>query len=658
MDNSKDDGMETKLSSSSEQQDKGLRQDQLVSEPASEVLPSLDEYERDFARKFWKTLFPQADEEELQDFSRWAQGSEYMRMVADLARSSESTASREGAAPGEDPFVGAMEGSPPEVMVALMREVELGGPETARRQLRERLLPTLRLWERDRVGSAENRIDMVLQVVSRAVPSPPCTRAFGDLVAGMRSYLVRFQRPTERSADWLLSWASISDLVGRGRQRPCREQSAFYYHEVLSVLCQEPAWIEENPRLVRVQAANLAGHIIAMGGQQTVEQTPRIGVVVNRVHRLAALAGKPPDHEGGRRAAYWLHRSLGLLEGEAKVEEGAVMRAHIVASMMDVPTAWFFLYEPADDPDASMSSGVGPDSWGRPHVSYTSLVAGMIRPFMVTPEDRDEVAQGFFNAAVNISKSDPSGAPGANDVAEWAVMAFATTGLWWALVLGRDLQEALGPFHGGDCAALLYGHLTRDWLQPGFRTLAGQLGGKGSALPDNAAYRLGRAWENLGLEPASGQEAADLATLRETVHESLGYLLALQGVKWIEGLPEGPIPDDERMEQLVGAMHEVMDAWMGRETREAAAVELGELLSRLAVEARDLPDTVRRYYGGLAGDPIAGETLVSRAGRGPLVEAGVMSKEEWDALANRSVRPSHSVDSIAALLEEHMGWLT
>lgn len=546
---------------------------------------------------------------------------------------------------------------------ARMRATQVAtNPELTYRFLTGPLRATLQVWEDEDRFDAETRVDLVLYPFQSLWPlmrKQPA--AMIKLVAGLRGNFTN-NLPPQITADWLSTLGGIADLCGRLTRTQTLKTSAFYYHEVLSILChpnlKEFVNAVENHRLIRIQANNLVGRMTSLHKGSESEATPQFSQTINRVHSIAVLAASSGPREIN---STQISNVMSIMAINASSDQAMGWSA-MLSSMMNMPSAWNQL-DPFIYGDA-ISNG-----WSSRNVAYISSMVPVLRLLINGNDDMDEVAQGFFNAGVRLSLM--KGEEAIHDT-EWIQATLAALGLWCALRLSADESECLDRLHGADCSVNTFGALTRTDHDSSLvndggaaHTLAQALMQRN--LKDTNQERLNASWKELfggSLQLASRPES-----LLEASNTYLFALLAMRDIKSPWDQPTS-IPTFEPNHNLMRDATEQLAQLLARIWEKAVQpgefVEQGtrpdnvqnlpkrvqQLLEHLSKERHDLHQTLANWYGDWAGKPLEidergyalntayphkGLLGLTDVGEGPLTAASVTTNDEWLTVAQSAI---------------------
>lgn len=277
------------------------------------------------------------------------------------------------------------------------------------------------------------------------------------------------------------------------------------------------------------QIANNAAGWLSMllgfrGDEDAMDKKTDQAKQINVLHALACVAflRQESGQDWNEKAA----QVFGYLNAEvAKEKAGSMARAFLL--MGNVPAAWRILADLFTSED-----GLFGTASRRLRTAILALISALMRARFNYPKDHDEIAQALFNLGVDINIHSRKTADPTKYV-PLRILANAL-GLWWALMRARNEAEAIGPFHGGDCAVNLFGALTESPMQ----TLRSQheeaIRLLGDAIHTEMrggvdAIRVGNSYEEMfGEEPRSAtlerkSAAATLAGLIEAFLKSRGF---------------------------------------------------------------------------------------------------------------------------------------
>ncbi|MBM3498798.1 MAG: hypothetical protein FJX74_09015 [Armatimonadetes bacterium] len=477
------------------------------------------------------------------------------------------------------------------------------------------------------------RVDLVLQTLVRAGQPPPLPES-RRFVAGVRAYLVERQPLAARSGGFLLTWAGLADWVAMARDRDSVLQSAYYYHEIICAVLQDPAVIPDALTPLRNSANNLAGRLddlaLAAGAD------PRVQAAMNRAHALAALF---PSREV--RSETLVSEVFGEFFPTVDSSHARLRQAQVLSVMMNVPSAW-------TRPFKQWTEGWG-ETTPSSRLAYLEAASGLMRFGLVSPDDYDDISQGLFNASVSLQRATRTGEASERQ-GTWLQALCAGCGLWCAVWLAGDPLTALLELHGLDCAVnFLASASDLPWDGAGrevWGALARALWAI-SAAPEASVYffRMRSALRDFGLaEPE--RSAPSLEAMRTGVERALALVAESQGLSWPSEKGADAASRAPAVARILCAAFQ--EYWGDARAQSERGLAAG-LLAALEQASTTPAEALRDYYGELAGDPYRGTP-----GRGLLVDAGIVDEAAWQTLARMAVEP---IGSLATWVADRTTWV-
>lgn len=528
---------------------------------------------------------------------------------------------------GAEAAVSGLVGSIEEITLAVRHQTEQLGDDRAalRTFLTGILAATLERLERDGVGNAERRTDLVLFPLGRALSNrpPACSDGLRRFVAGLRGYLDN-QPEGERTANYFITHAAVSDLLIHTRDPECLAPSVFYYHEILSHYCrlveQAPeAFGPADRKRIKAVANNTSNLVEDVRRIRSVPENDKILEVRGALMRIAVTMG-----------------------GETELSDAEVERAGSLLAVLlgadTVDPSWSLVLD-----DMMRSSSAWRRGFSYLQLGLMEAAAGVVR---AAPQSRrPESAPLFYNAAVSLM-SEPE--KWDQEAFERGRAALCAIGMWWAFEGNLERPEvALLYFGGLSCAVNLFaaaeGIEWRDGDREVLGRIAGTLRALSSGLPSEAQlqfFRLEGFLRQLKVEPgepALAELPADLDRLVSALRKDDTVRLA------------GDDPLGATVEVVRGVFAEL--ARTPEDFQKSLVRPLVELLERIAEDTANPGRTLLELYRPYAG------TTAEEIGRGPLVAAGLWSADAWQRVVTRAREP---VESLAQLLraEGRLDWLT
>lgn len=491
------------------------------------------------------------------------------------------------------------------------------------------LADTLARLERE--GAAPEQLaDIVLLALPAALDMSIAIPGLPDFVAGLRAKLDE-QEEARRDEGYYQTRLALGQLCGKSGNAEGRALAGYYYEELLQ---SGPRMIGD--RATNIAANNLAGFIASRQRNVKTGDAPHRQVAFHLQFLATACNLAQPGIEIDGKAALAFGKSAKMPFADAELAGGAMLA---LLEMANVPSAWQVIVE---------AEGAGRSDFGEAGQLLLGVLAGLARMAFNAPEDHDEIAAAFFNSGISALRVARGKYPRSKDP-DAASQKFIIVrivlnglGLWWALEKSRDIAQALDAFHGMDCAVNLFGALadTRGdakrmvGLTDSVADLAGLLLGALRAVPQTVqmeAERLLGSLKQMEIEP--GQDA-----LRGPLPDKIAVTGAV--AKLLRSVPElsrvvaaGLEPNTLALPLLT-----LVKAALGGEEFQAKQRVLIALLKRLVAVAKDTDACWHEAYGRFMS-----------SNDGPVVQAAVMSAEEWRGVGARAKRP---IDSLAHGLRE------
>lgn len=534
----------------------------------------------------------------------------------------------------EMPLTGSVQDATIQALLEIQRRKL--DPVSLHEWLRGSVVATLRQWERSGQASPEQRVDLMLMALAREL-KPRCSSSLRRLLAGMRGHLLT-QAPEARGEGFFRTWAGLGEFLGPAGEE-CVPQACFYYHEVLSELLQRRASEPALRTIVRGAANNLTSLLDDLAPPDQTVGALAGPPVLNRLHALAAVFEPARVREPTATV-----EAMSILLGAAFDQVYAQDYSPVLTTMMNVPAAWRTLHPQVrgDIPDWGE-----PTPWSR--IAYMEACAGVLRAGMVGPEDYDDISSGFFNAGVSFARQGREA--GGDEAARWMQTLCPAVGLWWAVHLASTVNEALTRLHGLQCAVNLFGGASDlAWDEPSrdsLAMLARVLRTYRTPTLENRFFQMSSAFRQLGIGEGEGEgeATAPLANLRTAASEAVQTIAAHRRLEWPRGVTSGP----RDLGRIATFIRGAFQLYRGDDALEHNADLIARLLRKLADVRKSLESALPTYYGDLAGDPERGIP-----GRGPLVEAGILTGEQWSDLASKSIE---NPPSLADWVAQNLDWV-
>ncbi|MGH3921490.1 MAG: hypothetical protein ACRDTT_01215, partial [Pseudonocardiaceae bacterium] len=460
--------------------------------------------------------------------------------------------------------------------------------------LKGTLALTMRRLEFTGEGTPEQRVDIVMRVLSALRGAPGTAELAGELLRYLHN-----QPPRQRKSGFYVTVANLGSIVSAaGDDRP--EQEVFTYHLVLAGMrsvAAEDSLSEldgSSATAVSTSAFNVASTVSGLLRRQPTENSEQAVGVLRDLKTISAATARPIDVEAEQAAE--LVRALGF--------------------ETDRPAAFLTVL---------LNMGVVAQAWQDAPIGLARLEAssGVVEA-MVDPQD---AASRLFNSGISLIRA----GDGEQSAVVSSRLLLNSLGLRLALGLGSDLVVSLVEMGGLSCAVNLVGAFV-DYqtnadpqvartVEPLVRQLVNLTGL--SQLYDTqrgavGLARLAAAAERLGVTP---EGPTSLPDLRSSVQDAVDSLRQARG---------GPPSADDLLLDTAQLIGHTFTAVL---PRDEGSVGLQQTIEGLVTE-RDQPVAVlrNRYekYAGSADDPV---------GTGPLVPAGVLDRSEWDRLARRLLIP-------------------
>ncbi|MCX7015808.1 MAG: hypothetical protein NTW86_25190 [Candidatus Sumerlaeota bacterium] len=510
-----------------------------------------------------------------------------------------------------------------------------------RRTLREfltgRVAATLARLESQRQGSPENHVDIVLPVLIERRPTS-CSPVFRAFVAGLRGYLGR-QPDSERTPSFYITQSGLGDVLIEANGRECLAQALYYYHETLSQIVRtmkQPAepFSADIKRIVGKCANNSANGLdelaLHFGGSKGETGAREVRRTLKIISAANSDATSDPPPEGFDRATTIMVHWVGT--------EPQSVWATILDDMMRSSRVW---EEPGDA--------------GTLKLAYWEAAAACVRVAMSTR--RKDAPSAFFNSGLSLLRAFRE--PGAQNRQNLvrARVILNSMGLFWALE--ADISQprvAMVDNDGLSCAVNLLGACTdMAWEDTrGRNALQGvvnRLFEMESLLQDQGVdfFRMKNSLRDLKVTPKLAQNQGDPAALESCVGELVSYILAQmprpkRAASLSKQTPEVEILDSNDI--VWGLFSVILD---GAALGEFQA-SLVKVLRQIADQMKDPRQALLNLYGPMAA------TVPGEPGVGPIVQAGLMTQDEWNKIAHEAV--DESATSLAALLRSDLlGWL-
>jgi len=507
-------------------------------------------------------------------------------------------------------------------IVLRVRELQ-GDREGLRAFYRGTLAATLERLVRDGAGTPESQVDMVLIPLSQIQVRPQrCSESIRDFVAGLRRHLGT-QEEEERGSGYYVTWGGLADLLMPARGRECWAQGVFYYHEILSHFCQ----------------------VVAAGGSLARDECERVRIAsnnsANTVEDLRRLAGKGEYDEVLLGVRNSMKRISAAMAGQALelAEEEVVLALSLIAHLLgNVPAdqvhpIWArFL----DDMMASATAWLP----GRDHLqlAMVELGAGMVR--IAVEERRSDAPSTFFNAGISIDRHRTAGTGNLKrEDTEWARAVLNGLGVWWAVEAGdAQLMESMLRSDGLSCTVnFLSAASNMEWDDDGrakVEAVAAAVFGMRSVLGFGQTdfFQMGNSLKDLKIRLPENLPVSDPRELQRRIGTVLGHLAVMPAEGG--GLVPADWPGEPGALRASAEMsRQVMQRLVAKPEDYASMLvqPLVELMGEIEAGAENPGQALLKLYGPLAGaDP-------DSPGPGPLVQAGLMSIEEWRQAARRAV---------------------
>lgn len=453
--------------------------------------------------------------------------------------------------------------------------------------------------------SPEQQVDILVhlfageKVYAGGGSDPTCNEGFLAFMARLRA-LMRTQPEEERGRGYLESLTNLVTWYGRSHSRTCLACAVDLGLEVLQAALQPERIEGENvERYVYLLANNLAGwldDLLPNKGDDDLKRGDR-GRDLNAIHAVATVAhlrrekGGRQDQET-RAQAVFAAFSLTLPE-----RSNPYRLAQALIFMARIQPAWRLLcpaFAGTHDLFRPMSPKEHAKDAGLNHPRYlTAVLAAMAaaqRAALMDQSDSDEAVSGLFNLGVDmLSHARSSG--NREGVTPLRILSNGL-GLWWALLRGKDINQALTEFHGGDCAVNFFGALTdtsrsrdgdiEDALSRLGRALHALLQQRGQHTD---AMRLGRSYQEIFGVEVGAATTTTLAQLQEDLLAVLRYCLA--GALKLPDAPEMKAALDET--RFPETLARWLDAAFEAEARIAALAQLkAKKAAELALEEERL----------------------------------------------------------------------
>lgn len=498
--------------------------------------------------------------------------------------------------------------------------------------------PTFARLEAEGAATPENFVDLVVKSFSSV--SPGTHDILGDpawlsaFVPGLRGYLDN-QSVDQREHGYYQTRSSLAMWLGRNENaRTCRFVALFYYHELLS-LGPETC----GKRVFHIAANNLAGGIAEFWRDSTQKPAPHHQEMFSLLQALATAAALEDEEDNGLEyAGFW--KELGFSLPDSVAYRGVT----ILKEMANVASSWAVVgADVLKGPDVvgRVPGEAESEQHGEDWMVVMDVMAALARMAFNKDADWDEIAAAFFNAGVAFVRLDRKGAVIPR-------IALNGAGLGWALTRGENMGQALSEFHGLDCVVNLFGAITelpankRQGIAEACRTLAGQLFAPDvrAVVPQHEQMeyrRLQGSLKELGLS-ISAPSTEEVSVRAESMLAALDGILDSLG----SGLPAFRGSGQENSLELAIRTGKALAPLLKKELGEEYDKHLQSLsrLVRVIAEWGDALDTAwRRFYSSPLADQFDGKGNRTVLGKGAPVAAGLMSEEEWRALAKQSVVP-------------------
>jgi hypothetical protein len=568
----------------------------------SDVQPSLEALYRDRLKSIWAAAHSEVEESEREREVFF----EAMLRVVESAPLVPAEVTRRAGDAGEALLGETRESFGRDLSTVALLVADLArqplGPQELAAVIRERLAPTMTDLERAEQGTPEQRVDIIVRVLSALEGSQSAAVLASELLRYLQT-----QAPGLVGQGFYVTVASLAGIVGAAEGR--HAQASFMYHLVLNglrSLVQREGELEDLSReAVTVSSFNTAAIISELlqrqlqGAQGREDLSARAVRVLRDLKAISAAAATPADIAEAE--APELVQALGFSTTDP---------AEFLTALLDLGNA----------ARASHDTPIG-----TARLEAASGVVDAARPRPQNP------AVGLFNAGVSLLREED---------ARRAVPLITTRlllnalGLRLAFHVTDELTVALLDRKGLDCAVNLAGACVDYWraggpelegLEPLLRQLVNltRWPPLRTRRPDVVAdlSRLGTSAENLRLVP---QEQAGFPELPRLLED------AIEGLR---GATDGP----PRVEDLVLDTARLVGHVFDRILPTEASEDLQGAVDSAVVDRRQPAQVlVERYedYAGRPGDPV---------GVGPLVAAGVMDLSEWRRLASQLLDPIPTV---------------
>lgn len=375
------------------------------------------------------------------------------------------------------------------------------------------------LEEMENMGLARDRqVDLMIHafagepVYHDSGTQPPCTKQFCQFLARLCALVLSeiSEQPTPGQLETLVN---LTTWYGQAKETACRACGTELALETLPhfyTLREEPARVAKMMQQLTNNAAGWLSDLLGFrGDEETMDRKTDQAGWLNTLHALGCVAFLHQEtgdawNEKAKEVFNYLD-----VDADEKVA-GSMARAFLY--MSNIPTAWRILGRLFP-----MADGQFADATRRLRTAVLALISALMRARFNPRKDHDEISQALFNLGVDINIHSRK-LTESDQYLPLRILA-NTLGLWWALMRANDEGQAIGPFHGGDCAVNLFGALTEKAMESlcgaheqSIRSLGdvihGQMAGNVDALRLSNSYK-----EMFNEEPRAGailrrQEAA------------------------------------------------------------------------------------------------------------------------------------------------------
>jgi hypothetical protein len=487
---------------------------------------------------------------------------------------------------------------------------------------------------------------------------PPPFAGFMPAIATQMRYTIETSR--QCNSDWLATCSSLGDLLGMGQNYEASCRSVVYYHEALCGLWRD--WSDGAPRPEPERRTQV--HILSVTGNNLAAELGRIIQTRGRPREAAAMR---------EQAAVVVRRLARCSIGAALQQPTADLASLDLTSLRELPLFQAFNYEFGSPPwekfilmirELANNSLANPLPEDSTQVAYFEACAGVLR---VALGEADRAASSFFNAGVSLLRAREQGSPRRQFAL--ARLLLNTFGLQWALVLNsQDIRVALTTGDGMDCAVNLFGAAVDvSTVPPGLKpeaknaiaNLAGVVGDMESQLvPDGLVEsmefgRLRRSWDRLGLSVEPRRSTLDTwvdicTRIIQAVETELFPAKAQLADAGSGNASELAVSSDVKSPEktsfdMAAAMRST--AILTRRIFEESLFEdprpqRDELWQVLGEMAKQMDDPVGMFQAAYA--PYmegAGADELGSSHASPLIDAGIVTQEQWSAFWNSRMVP-------------------